>query len=165
MSRTIDEIKADIEGAVMWCDYSKQEQLENELRLAYMDGIPLADLGTMCTAWKDGRCVVLPCKVGDTVYVVGKCENVQMNRDDDYFTGTGATECPFEETCDIEDCNDENMRVFETTVTDFWYGEQNANHPEIFTEHIGHGYMRDDFGKTVFLTREAAEAALKEENG
>ena len=102
------------------------------------------------------------CKVGGTVWVIERCGNVRMSIDDDYETGTGAVECPFENSCDIEDCGDDHVRIFETTLEDFWYGDQDACHPEVFLAHIGHGYMRDDFGKTVFLTREEAETALKE---
>ena len=32
------------------------------------DGLPLDRLREICAAERDGRCVVLPCKVGETVY-------------------------------------------------------------------------------------------------
>jgi hypothetical protein len=71
--------------------------------------IPLSELETMCTAWKDGRCVVLPCKVGDTVYKFP----------------------PFPE---------EDGSVYAD-----WFEYNDI----------------PDFGKTVFLARKAAEAALE----
>ena len=40
---------------------------ENRVKIAISD-IPLDRLEAICAAEKDGQCVVLPCKVGDTVY-------------------------------------------------------------------------------------------------
>lgn len=114
----------------------------------------------LAQAEKEGRLVVLPCNVGDTVFVITQCYNVAMLCDNDYFTGTGAIECPFENSCDIEECNDDNVRIFETTVTDFWHGEQNCT--EMRFESLSMSAPISAIGKTVFLTREAAEAALKE---
>lgn len=136
-----------------WCAEGPGCQKEMEKEKA-------AHILELAQAERDGRCVVLPCKVGDTVFVIEKCENVTMNLDDDYFTGTGAIECPFENSCDVEDCQDDHIRIFETMVTDFWFGEENGNHPEVFLEYMGRGYMRSGFGKTIFFTREEAEAAL-----
>lgn len=110
----------------------------------------------------EGKIVELPCKVGTTVYVIAKCESVHVDRDDDYFTGTGAMECPFEDQCNFEDCDDTNEQIFETTVTDFWYGQQNGKDMEMFLDHLEMTAKVKDFGKTVFLSREAAEAALKD---
>ena len=125
-------------------------------------GFPPEQIEALIQAQQAGRLVVLPCKVGDTVWVIERCGNVRMSIDDDYETGTGAVECPFENSCDIEDCGDDHVRIFETPLEYVWYGEQNDCHPEVFLAHIGHGYMRDDFGKTVFLTLDEAETALKE---
>lgn len=110
----------------------------------------------------EGRLKVFPCVVGQTVFVIEKCENVKMYVDDDYFTGTGCTECPFEDSCDIEDCDDSHIRIFETVVTDLWYGDSNDNRSEVFLQHMGHGYMYSDFGKTIFLNREDAKKAINE---
>lgn len=108
----------------------------------------------------DGRCVVLPCKVGDTVYVVGTCKEIKSFFDDEYLWPEESN-CPFEDSCDAEECEENHIRIFETLVTDFWIGEQNENHPEVFLESISEGKMVSDFGKTVFRDKEEAEAALE----
>ena len=86
-------------------------------------------LRDLLQAEQDGRLVVLPCKVGDTVYwlhndVITECRvhRVQMNR-------TGLFIC--------------------------------------LKSKVSHGAFRVDIclGKTVFLTREEAEAALAQEGG
>ncbi len=77
-------------------------------------GIPAERLLELVQADRDGRCVVLPCKIGDTVFQV-----------------------------DAE-------RIYEMQIQKIIYA-------------CGHIAFGDDtIGKYVFLTREAAEAALKE---
>ena len=161
--RTVEEIKADMQKP---CDYTDKCELTAELVLALTAGLHnnLDRLEEICEAEREGRCVVLPCKVGDTVYIISACENVRVLRDDDYLTGTGATSCPFESDCEFEDCDDANVRIFETTATDFWYGENNAQHPEVFFANISADGYCCNFGKTVFLTRAEAVAALKGES-
>lgn len=104
-----------------------------------------------------GRLIMLPCGVGDTVFVVGKCENVHMRMDNNYITGTGAIECPFESDCEFDECEDSNVRVFETVCTGFMM-EFGALHT--FTEHINAELSDECWGETVFLTRHEAEAAI-----
>ena len=113
-------------------------------------------------AEEQGRCVVLPCKVGDTVYVISHCENVMVHCDDDYETGTGFCECPFENSCEFEDCDDGNKRIFETTCMGFYLTDGKS---DIFFEDLNAEFYLSDFGKTVFLTREEAEAALDKQKG
>ena len=36
-------------------------------------GVPCDRVKQLCEAEKDGRCVVLPCKVGDTLYWIDNC--------------------------------------------------------------------------------------------
>jgi len=74
-------------------------------------------------AEEQGRLIVLPCKVGDTVYEIN-------------------TENPFEE----------DLRVMKSKIERFL----------IATNVDLHAF--DGFGKTVFLSREEAERALKGEN-
>jgi hypothetical protein len=108
----------------------------------------------------NGRAVILPCKVGDTVYAVTRCEDVEMRHDDDYFTGTGAVECPFEKSCDSEDCNGENIRIFETTCKGFWFEEDWCG---VFLDNLKMECYMSDFGKALFLAPEKAKAKLKED--
>ena len=80
------------------------------------------------TAEKEGRLLVPPCKVGDTVYLPGKND-------------WGDTLC---------------FEVIETGT------DRNAPYFVIDDEECEHIPMKD-IGKTVFLTREEAEAALEKE--
>ena len=124
--------------------------------------ITIDRLRELAQADKDGRCVVLPCKVGDTVYVISHCENVMMQCDDDYETGTGFRQCPFENSCAFEDCDDSNKRIFETTCAGFYLADGKS---DIFFEHLNAEFYISDFGKTAFLTRAEAEAALRKLDG
>ena len=83
----------------------------------------------------DGRLLVLPCKVGDTVYVIDwylDCDIDGQGVCDDYEKG-GDIACGY--------CHHNYVKKF---VSKRQYESQKI----------------EDFGKTVFLTREEAEAAL-----
>lgn len=87
---------------------------------------------------KDGRLVMLPCKVGDTVWAVSgkiiKCEIEETYLCD----GADCKRCPFNNW--TQDCSGE-------CYCDCEYGN---------------GSFKDsDIGKTIFLTREEAESALE----
>lgn len=87
----------------------------------------------------EGRLVVLPCKVGDTVYLL-----LERLRD-------GVEEIV--ESCLVQHSITRRSEFFSCFID---------------CDEIGNTleFRRDDFGKTVFLTREEAEAALKgESNG
>jgi hypothetical protein len=110
--------------------------------------------------------VKLPCKVGDYVFIAGKCENFPKRLDGGYWDATGyycpfeeSALCPFNDLDDFDDCNTvkERVAIFEDIITGV----------HIETESIylifenGRGKDLSEFGKTVFLTREKAEQALK----
>lgn len=83
-------------------------------------------------AEKGGRLVVLPCKVGDTVWIKGDrfpavIEEIRITDDGVYFAYV------------------EYDKGYEET--EVWDNDE---------------FTLSDFGKTVFLTREAAEKALEE---
>ena len=102
---------------------------------------------------KDGRLVVLPCKVGDTVYWL------DYNREACHDCREYSSFYGMDSLCDKhyelypeingvdedEHCPKHFIEIVEFTATLTWI----FNH-------------RADFGKTVFLTREEAEAALEE---
>ena len=109
----------------------------------------LADLESLCNytrlrefaeADKDGRVVVLPCKVGDTVWVTGR-DNVPREME---------LEAPdIRAVCTDED----NLRM-----------STRNRKPDGFCAYR----LRNDgadIGKTVFLTREEAEKALQKMEG
>ena len=91
-------------------------------------------------AEEDGRLLILPCKVGDTVYVL--CDG-------------------FVEECTVE-------TIYIANYTD--RAGKSSYMAEIHYEREDCPYTLDEFyfsdiDKTVFLTREAAEQALKEMEG
>ena len=104
--------------------------------------------------------IVPPCKVGDTVYVITDCSQIMMYYDNDYLTGTGAIECPFEDVCNFTDCNDDNTQVLETYVN--YMGIEDGSEWYFRCEHINRANDFNEIGKTVFLTKEEAEEKLKE---
>ena len=112
-------------------DHEAAEQLRQLCRNCDLDR-----LEKLAEADKDGRLVVLPCKVGDTVWVTGR-DNVPREME---------LEAP-----DIRAvCTDEDNLCMSTC----------NRKPDGFCAYR----LRNDgadIGKTVFLTREEAEAALE----
>lgn len=97
------------------------------------DEYDLDELRETIRAKRDGRCVVLPCKVGDTVYRVGAsvCKWRDIDKCDEYCDGWQYRDC--------------------------WEGTR-----AILEEKFSFSDL-ESTGKTIFLTRETAEAALKGE--
>ena len=89
----------------------------------------------------EGRLVMLPCKSGDTVYCITSPYNVTTDEED------------FEKP----------KQVYEAVVGSMTFY---SNSSQIRLNHNGefitHYFQLTDFGKTVFLTREAAEKAITE---
>lgn len=103
--------------------------------------------------------IVPPCKVGQTVYVISDCSRIMMLYDNDYFTGTGAITCPYEDACKFTECNDENTQVIETCVSHMLCDDEGWT---FGCENINCCYSFNDIGKTAFPTKEEAEQKLKE---
>lgn len=126
--------------------------------------------------WKEaeeqGKLLKLPCAVGDTVYVLAECENIPVQLDGTLYgangelgTATGYY-CPYEDNCpfddeDFEDCEKykDKTAVFEDTVGDITIGEDGV---WIRTVNCG---VCSQVGLYIFLTKSAAEQALKEMEG
>ena len=109
-------------------------------RFSITKDIPVDRLKWLVEADKNGMFIAVPCKVGDTVYVI-------TNKD-------GCLCCGKE----IVKCEVNTMRVKSDGITIGYscrgkYGNGN--------NYIGN-FVFKSIGKTVFLTREAAEEALKE---
>lgn len=120
--RTINEIKSDFRKPD--ADFA---ELMDELFNTVARDIPFSRFEEICHAERDGRCVVLPCKVGDAIYPI----DVDRDLAKPPFRITGFRFLGF-------DC-------------------------EGWIEVGCLKYKFPDLGKTVFLTRESAEAALKGE--
>ncbi len=118
-------------------------------------GCPLEKVQELVEADREGRCVVLPCKVGDTVYVTGRKKIVEATVQEIYLDDSNGMEMLVHFKCDTScsGCPFNSLRQD-------WDGEWSCD------GEYGDGCVfQREFGKTVFLTREAAEAALKGENG
>lgn len=117
--------------------------------------------------------IVPPCGIEDTVYHITKCGGFHGELDGTLYDSNGGLgtatgyycpcelrdNCPFDYTEDF-DCNQlqNKMAIFEDTVKGILI---NDCEEILFLEYSGDVYIRD-FGKTVFLTKEEAEEALKE---
>lgn len=117
--RTPEQIEA-LEAAIMG---------KAVAQIAEFEGLPIARLRELAVADKDGRVVVLPCKVGQRVFAL----------------------------------LDTDKHISECEVKQIGMGNEIGF---IGLEPIGargreYGVALNGFGKTVFLTREAAEKALE----
>lgn len=116
-------------------------------------GYPLDKVQNLVEADKAGRCVFTKCKIGDTVFVVGKKKIVKARVQEIYLDDMPELiylvyfEC--DNSCDGCPFN---------SWSQSWEGEWECG------GEYGYGSVKQsDFGKTIFLTREAAESALAKE--
>lgn len=96
---------------------------------------------------EQGRLLKLPCKVGDTVYVVTSPFNV------------------FDDIEYDENMKDEVYESYVSSITFYECGEQYRIYAKATNHFIGAYFRECDFGKTVFLAKSEAEAKLKELKG
>jgi len=115
-------------------------------------------------AERQGTLLHLPCKVGDTVYVLAECGVINTVLDGTYETATGYY-CPYElngkcphDTDDCEKCRDRTA-VFEDIVEMICF---EGDEIQIMTEYCE---VLGPIGGYIFMTREEAEAKLKENGG
>ena len=111
----------------------------------------LGRLEKLAEADRDGRVVVRPCKVGDTVWAASgkiiKCEIDEM-----YLCDGGGIEYLVTFDCDGADCKGCPFNRWEQDCSGERYCE---------CEYGCSSFKDSDIGKTVFLTREEAEKALE----
>lgn len=96
-------------------------------------GVAAERLLELAEAEKDGRVVVLPCRVGDTLWIVDSARGVYSAKVRTFFCGHSSAVRGMDD--------DGNIQMIRTTECDI---------------------PIRDFGETAFLTREEAKAALKE---
>ena len=99
-------------------------------------GVEPSRLRELAVADKDGRVVVLPCKVGDILWIAGSIRRLYSTKVRTFFIGHPSGVRWGD--------NDDGIQMIRTTECDV--------------------PMRD-FGRSVFLTREEAEKALAEMEG
>ena len=106
--------------------------------LETLNNTPISRLVELAEADKDGRVVVLPCKVGDTVYMIERIFDIDNG------------------VCD-EICARKVIGHGGNNLNKLWLvGSGGICNAYIFVS---------EFGKTVFLTREEAERAMQEMEG
>ena len=145
--------KSVMEGGCMECDCPIAilnavaiQAAELRARLMMIEDIlgdtyDLDHLRELIEAERKGRLVVLPCKVGDTIYAIPSKVNRELN---------------------VINRHPENNRVYTQTVTDISFFPDGVYLLKCF----GGIQVHDSrfFGETWFLTREEAEAALAKDN-
>ena len=99
-------------------------------------GVEPSRLRELAEADKDGRVVVLPCKVGDTVWIVVAVRKLYSAKVRTFFCGNPSAVRGRDP--------DGHIHMIRTTECDI---------------------PMQEFGKTVFLSREEAEKALREMEG
>lgn len=140
------------------------------------DDYDLSHLRELVQAYREGRCIYAPAQIGDIVYHITTCKDFAQVLDGTMYdqngecgTATGyycpcelAENCPFLlEEDESFDCDKHKniLAIYEDVVTGIV-----INDMESYVRLDYSGCVDfDDFGKTVFLTREAAEEALKGE--
>lgn len=100
----------------------------NQIEDILGDEYDLDELREMVQAKRDGRCVVLPCKIDDDVYI--------------------------------------NLfgRTLDATVISISELASTPTYKAMYGIRLCYIFKADDVGRTVFLTREAAESALAKED-
>lgn len=111
----------------------------------------LSRLRELVEADREGRCVVLPCKAGNTVYAVGSSKITEAQVQE-FYSGEERTEVLIEFTCD-DVCDGCPFEAPVISDTEGW--ECVGKYGELYVS-------LSEFGEKIFLTREAAEAVLKE---
>jgi hypothetical protein len=112
-------------------------ELEEELRFSLITSIATDRLSEICTAEREGRVVVLPCKVGDTVYFLTKQYDIVNKLS--------------------------NTVIDEYIVTEIRGNKYNPLWYMASSERCIHrDFTPGKLGKTVFLDKAQAEAALAE---
>lgn len=150
--------------------YDQFSDVKGLIALFYRNLWAMSDLREHLKSYEDaeenGMLKHLPCRVGDTVYVLWKCGQISPQLDGTLYgenggpgTATGYY-CPYEDNCphadySCEECESKTA-VFEDTVVAIWLTEEGIF---INTENCG---ACSALGEICFLTREAAEQALKQ---
>lgn len=155
--------------------YNQRVSMRDEVsqRFSLTAKIPLDRLRELVEADREGRCVVSPANVGNTVYHITTCKNFPQVLDGTMYgpdgglgTATGwycpcelAENCPF--PCDSDggfDCDEHKntLAIFEDVVAGVFIEDMQ----DVITFGYSGSADFDAFGKTVFLTRAEAEAAI-----
>lgn len=115
------------------------------------DDYDLDRLKELVEADREGRCMVAKLKIGEHVFVVGKKKIVKARIQEIYFDDMSELIYLVDFECD-NSCDGCPFNSWSQS----WEGEWECD-----GEYGDGSVKQSDFGKTVFLTREEAEAALE----
>lgn len=161
MNRITEPIKGRKTGKILGYRVNKNKKSKAFNKLGYFEDLQ-----------EQERLLILPCAIGDVVYVLAECEHIAPQLDGTLYdengglgTATGYY-CPYEYDCpfpfdeeDFESCETYKHRtgVFKDYVNQISIFEDGGVH--IFTENCA---VLGIFGQDVFLTKEEAEKALSD---
>ncbi len=133
-----------------------------------IDGLTPSEVAELAQAKADGRVVVLPVSVGDTVWRLCECSDIPSRLDGTMYSDDGSPGtatgyyCPYENNCphDTDDCEKvkDKIQIFEDCAEAINISEYGIWFFLKYTPNVD----LSDFGKTAFLSREEAEKALKD---
>ena len=127
----IEQLEKDIRLNLAVTPNPKEERTHQVARLLVKDGYRKQSRPFSCGHEKGGEWVQLPCKVGDTIYVISQMQDKRF--------------LPF-------------IKEYEVTSI-------SIRKKSVVIWHEMDGYIKNfkqtDFGKTIFLTEEEAEAKMK----
>ena len=148
--------------------------LRKNERCIKIDNLDMCMIGCIADNLLANGVIVPPCKVGDKVYHIAKCDDFHAELDGTLYDSLGGigsatgyycpcelrNNCPFDDEEEFECENQKSkLAIFEDEVNGFIIGKYEET--IILLYYTGNEYMHN-FGKTVFLTREEAEKALAE---
>jgi hypothetical protein len=135
--------KSKIRDMVWFVDHEKSNM---DLEPCEMDPhhnrLAIQKLAEYEDAEEQGKLLMTPCKIGDTVWVITSLYNLGFDGND---------EC----------------EIFECTVDAIAFYKSGRSQVRLYfvTEYFNEHVRFDDFGKTVFLTKEEAEVVLEKMKG
>ncbi len=119
--------------------------------IARIYGIGIERMKELTASDRKGRVVVLPCKVGDTVWVNGAKRTVQVTIDEIYLNNTNEITCLVSFNCE---------GVCDGCPFNYWHrDDEEASDCCAWGQSL---ITEAEFGKTIFLTREKALEAMKD---
>lgn len=111
-----------------------------------------------CPDFKNSSLLIeLPCKIGDTVYVI---DNKQHCYACTFYTDSCYIKCPFPDRLEkvVKKAIVKGISISQNTVIQILAKIPETNDTLSYQLH----YLSTDFNKTIFLSEEEAEQALKE---
>lgn len=158
MSRITEPVRLSNTGSLISYKVNKRQKSKAINKLGMLEDLE-----------EQERLLILPCAIGDSVYVLTECEHIPEQLDGTLWDDVGCLGtatgyyCPYENDCpfdgeDFEGCEKygEETAVFKDTVKQISVSEDGGVY--IVTEYCA---TLGILGNDVFLTKEEAEKALE----